>query len=105
MMEIIGAQAAQAAIATPSDRRDALVLSRDELQQVTGLKRPSAMCKWLDDHGWPYEAPMRAGEMPIVAREYFQRRLVEPGAVPVGRKLPRLKPNLDFMLRGASARV
>jgi hypothetical protein len=104
MMEIIGAQAADsAAIATPSDRRDALVLSREELQQVTGLKRPSAMCEWLEDRGWAFEPPRRAGELPVVARAYFERRLVGPPKV-VDRTRPRLKPNFDFMLKPSAAR-
>jgi hypothetical protein len=103
---VIGAQAAHiTTIAAPGGGRDALVLSRGELEQVTGLKRPSAICKWLDDHGWTYERPAKAGEMPVVAREYFHRRLVDPTAPTINDMRRAVRPNFDFMRGPAAARA
>jgi hypothetical protein len=102
-MTVVKTQAANAAIASNGNRRAPLVLSREELEELTGLTRPSAMCAWLDDHRWVYEAPVRASEVPVIAREYFHRRLVDPT---IGRaKVSRQQPNFDFMLRPAGAKI
>lgn len=85
-------------------RRASLVLSVTELQELTGLRRASAIEEWLLRHGWVHEPSTRPGEYPRVSREYYWRRLVDPSAAPRREAPTPLGPNLDFMLKGGAAR-
>ena len=71
-----------------------LTLTREELFELTGRKRPSGMMAWLDSRNWIYEPPARAGDVPKVAKAYFTARMT--GAEIPGR---RAGPRLDFMNR------
>jgi hypothetical protein len=51
-----------------------LFLKADELEILTGYKRPHEQRRWLKAHHWRFE-PNAAG-YPCVARAYFERRLV-----------------------------
>lgn len=94
------------AAATSGDvRREALVLSAQELEDLTGFKRPSAIGEWLERHKWVHEPALRTSEYPRVAREYFRRRLVNPSAAPAREAQTPLGPNLDFMLKGGAAKT
>lgn len=84
-------------------RRPSLVLSVGELQELTGLKRASAIEQWLVRHGWIHEPATRPGEYPRVARDYYYWRLVDPSAAPRREAATPLGPNLDFLLKGGGA--
>jgi hypothetical protein len=32
-----------------------MFLTRDEIAELTGYKRPSAQIRWFKAHGWPFE--------------------------------------------------
>jgi len=71
----------------------ALVLTRDELVELTGTKQPKRMTAWLEERGWVYETSARRGDVPKVAHVYYESRMT-------GRRLPheprRAAPRLDF---------
>lgn len=50
-----------------------MFLTKDELSELTDLKMPSAQCKWLADHGYPYDKS--ASGKPKVLRSYIESRL------------------------------
>ena len=70
-----------------------LLLTRDELVQLTGTKQPARMCSWLTARSWVFEPPARRGDVPKVDRGYYAARMSgqQPGQRRVG-------PRLDFML-------
>lgn len=84
-------------------RRESLVLSVWELEELTGLRRASAIGEWFVRHGWLHEPATKPGEYPRVSREYYRRRLVDPSAAPKREAPTPLGPNLDFMLKGGAA--
>jgi hypothetical protein len=53
---------------------DAL-LTREELELLTGLHQPKRMCDWLDARGWVFEPPQRRGDIPKVLRAYRDARM------------------------------
>lgn len=72
-----------------------IILTREELQMLTGLKRSSSMKSWLEHRGWLFEPPNKSSDFPKVARQYFDYRMS-------GTPLPgqrRSGPNLDFFKR------
>lgn len=74
---------------------DSIVLTRDELVQITGLAQPKRMTAWLSERGWVFEAPTRRGEIPKVDRAYYLARMSGQSSNTRRREGPRL----DFMLR------
>ena len=52
---------------------DTILLTDDELAELTGARRARQQIEWLDRHGWRY-ALSRVGK-PKVAREFFLRAL------------------------------
>ena len=50
-----------------------LLLSRDDLQSLTGVKRAAAIVEWLKINGWAFE--LDANGRPKVARSYFDLRM------------------------------
>lgn len=50
-----------------------LFLTEPDLRRLTGLKRPSAQIRWLQERGWPHEVDC-AGR-PVVARAEMERRM------------------------------
>ena len=59
-----------------------LFLDSEELHDLTGFKAAGSQCKWLTDHGYPFDTN-HSGK-PKVLRAYLQQRLcplltVSPG--------------------------
>lgn len=69
-----------------------LLLTRQQLEDLTGTVQPARMMAWMDERHWVYEPPARRGEIPRVSRAYFEARM--SGRATVGR---RVGPRLDFM--------
>lgn len=66
-----------------------MFLTREELQTLTGLRRPSAIASWLSNHGWQFVFS-RSG-WPVVARAEAELHLVSPaGRAPA-------TPNLELV--------
>lgn len=72
-----------------------LLLSREELQTLTGMRQPKRMCEWLEQRMWVFEAPCRRGELPKVDRAYYLARMSGQQTA----KTKRSSPQLDFMLK------
>jgi hypothetical protein len=51
-----------------------LVLSKEEIEAITGKKRHSAQCEALREANYVFE-PRLCDGFPIVAREYFNARM------------------------------
>lgn len=51
-----------------------MILSKDDLQQVTGYRRASDQARWLTQHGWRFTR--NALGRPVVARAELERQLV-----------------------------
>jgi hypothetical protein len=59
-----------------------LLLTRDELQALTGTKQAKRMCDWLTVHGWVFVPPTRRAEAPKVSRAYSEARLASVSKAP-----------------------
>ena len=59
-----------------------LLLTRDELQALTGTKQAKRMCDWLTIHGWVFVPPTRRAETPKVSRAYSEARLASVSKAP-----------------------
>lgn len=82
---------------SPSDPSLPIVLTAEELQQLTGMKRPSKMTDWLVERGWVHERPARPGQVPRVDRTYYLQRM--SGTLPAGTgPAARVQPRFDFMV-------
>lgn len=68
------------------------VLSRAELEALTGMQRPSAMMRVLTARNWVFEPPAKRGDVPKVARAYFDARM-SGKPMPAA---PRVGPRLDI---------
>ena len=65
-----------------------MFLTADELEQLTGLKRPSAQAKWLSTRGWRFDT--RADGKVVVLEAEARRHLC--GSPPARqRTMPDLK--------------
>lgn len=51
-----------------------IFLSEADIQQLTGLQRSKAQCKWLNHHGWKFD--VNALGKPVVAIAEAERKLV-----------------------------
>lgn len=71
-----------------------LLLTREELELLTGTKQPKRMGQWLAARGWHHEQPARRGDVPKVDRAYYAARM--SGQQPQPQQRTRLR--LDFML-------
>lgn len=71
-----------------------ITLTRDELEELTGLKQPKRMAAWLRARHWVFEEP-RARDIPKVDRAYYLSRM--SGQVPAAGA--REKPRLDFFTK------
>lgn len=70
-----------------------LLLTAQELRELTGFSKPSKMASWLESRAWVFEPPLKRGEVPKVSRAYFLARM--SGQVQSPR---RARLNLDWML-------
>jgi len=70
-----------------------LLLTRDDLTALTGTKQPKRMCDWLAARHWVFELPARRGDVPKVARAYYDARMT---GRPLTESAPRIGPRVDF---------
>lgn len=70
-----------------------LVLTADELLELTGYRQPKRIAAWLTERGWIFETGRR-NEAPKVDRAYYLARMSGQAATP-----RRPAPRLDFMLQ------
>ena len=49
-----------------------MFLTQEELQQLTGYKKPALQRRWLIDNGYNFD--IRADGRPIVSRAHFEAR-------------------------------
>lgn len=68
------------------------LLTRNELESLTGTKQPKRMQSWLLQRGWPHETPARRGDTPKVDRSYYLERMS-------GRQTSsrRIEPRFDLV--------
>ena len=74
--------------------RASLLLSRDELIELTGTRQPARQRRWLDARGWAYVDAFGRSQHPRVARTVFASRMI--GHDPT-RKTP--EPDFDALNR------
>lgn len=70
-----------------------LFLQPDEIEALTGYKRPAEQCAFLKRKGWRFE--QNAAGAPRVARAYFERRMVGEASTPAPERSPR--PNFGAL--------
>lgn len=66
-----------------------MFLTNDEIQRLTGYKRPADQLRWLLHRGWLYE--LNAANRPIVLRSYADRKL--SGNKQTGSNQVQITPN------------
>ena len=66
-------------------------LSQDQIEQLTGLKRPSRQCRWLGDHGYRFEVNTRG--RPVVLLSAVEQKLQ------LSTRSPR-QPNFEALSDG-----
>ena len=54
---------------------DGLLLSREELTELTGTVQAARQRGWLERHGWPYLNPVGRGGYPRVSREVLRQKM------------------------------
>jgi hypothetical protein len=69
-----------------------LLLTQDELVELTGYKVPKFQVQWLKERGWRFELN-RLGR-PRVDREYYRQQMGVQGASP---EPPEAQPNWAAM--------
>jgi hypothetical protein len=70
-----------------------LILSPDELEELTGYKIPACQIRWLKDRGWVFEVSRKR---PKVSRVYFEQKM----GVQANQDA---EPELDFSCFGEAA--
>lgn len=65
-----------------------MILTADDLHDLTGYVRPSAQVRWLRRHGWRFT--VNALGMPVVALAEFNRHLV-------GGRAAKQEPNFEAL--------
>jgi hypothetical protein len=65
-----------------------LFLTELELRELTRLQRPSAIARWLREHGYPFD--LAADGWPRVLRAYVEQRLSGDTA-PTKKREPALR--------------
>jgi len=73
--------------------RPLLLLTVDEVQQITGLKLRGRQIEWLRTRHWQFEVNARG--VPIIARSYAESRL--SGATASPQSMRTRRPNFDAL--------
>lgn len=73
--------------------RPPLLLTPDELEQITGRKLPKRQVEWLRSKHWQFEVNARGA--PVVARTYAEARLSGISAQPQATRTRR--PNFEAL--------
>lgn len=76
--------------------RPPLLLTIDEVQQITGLKLRGRQIEWLRTRHWQFEVNARG--VPIIARSYAESRLSGVAASPQSTRTRR--PNFEAVRPG-----
>lgn len=76
--------------------RPPLLLTIEEVQQITGLKLRGRQIEWLRTRHWQFEVNARG--VPIIARSYAESRLGGATASPQSTRTRR--PNFDAVRPG-----
>lgn len=71
-----------------------MFLSKSELMELTGRRRPAAIARALDAMSIRYVCAAGAGQYPKVARAHVVARLVT-GALPVVPDVPQVLPDFS----------
>lgn len=74
-----------------------ILLTRAELEALTGTKQPKRMADWLTARSWVFEPAPRRGQIPRVGRAYYLARM--SGQQPSTAGGRRVAPNADWMTR------
>jgi len=75
-----------------ADEGQPLLLTREELTELTGSRQPSRQRYWLDANGWPYTNAMGKSSHPRVARFVFIQKMQEKAS-----KVPARQPRFDAL--------
>jgi len=69
-----------------------LLLSAEEVAELTGTIQPARQVRWLDERGWPYALANGRSQYPRVARSVFDAKMVgkDPTSAPPAPKLEAL---------------
>jgi hypothetical protein len=81
---------------------DPLLLTREELLELTSTRQPKRMAAWLKSRGWVFEPAARKGDIPKVDRCYYLARMSGQRVAGPGARKPAVR--LDFMTQGRSSR-
>lgn len=73
--------------------RPSLLLTPEEVEQITGRKSRRHQVEWLTAKRWQFEVNARG--VPIIARSYAESRLSGVSAAPAAQR-PR-RPNFDAL--------
>lgn len=68
-----------------------MLLTFDELVELTDYQIPAKQIQWLQSHGWNYE--IGASGRPKVSRSYAESRL--------GMIVPKTEPDFSFLTKAA----
>lgn len=49
-----------------------IILTRDELKDITGYVKPALQCRWLAQHGYYFD--VRADGHPTVSRAHYESK-------------------------------
>ena len=78
-----------------------LLLSPDELRDLTGTKQAKRQADWLKARGWVFEPASRRGECPKVGRAFAEARMAGRQISPDQPR--RVAPSADWMLTRKAA--
>lgn len=57
-----------------------MFLTKDDIVNLTGYRRPADQCRWLKSHGWKYE--ISAVGRPVVLRRHAESRMSDVEQAP-----------------------
>ena len=77
-----------------------LLLTRAELEALTGTKQAKRMACWLATRGWVFEPATRRGDVPKVDRAYYLARM---SGQRYAASPDRPRGRLDFMTKASSS--
>lgn len=71
-----------------------ILLTRSELEALTGTTQTKRMHDWLMARGWVHEPAARRGDTPKVDRHYYLGRM---STTPEAKKPARVEPRFDLV--------
>ena len=74
------------------EHSQSILLTRSELEALTGTRQAKRMHDWLRERGWVHEPAARRGDTPKVDRRYYAGRMSRnPDGKPAARAEPRFE--------------